>query len=125
MNLAPHSWNRSFEWPGHTGPFRVATERQARAYDELGYFVLEDAIGADTVRALDAEIEPFDAEALRFLERQPEGRISLAGVDTVSIAIHLVRRSLRLRDFCASPLFAGLCHDLIGPDARLYWDQAE
>ena len=53
-----------------------------------------------------------------------KGRLSLAGVDTVSIALHLVRHSEWLRDFCASPLFARLCHDLIGPDARLYWDQA-
>ena len=29
-----------------------------------------------------------------------------------------------LRDFCTSALFADLCHDLIGPDARLYWDQS-
>jgi ectoine hydroxylase-related dioxygenase (phytanoyl-CoA dioxygenase family) len=29
-----------------------------------------------------------------------------------------------LRAFCAAPLLAGLCRDLIGPDVRLYWDQA-
>ena len=125
MNVTTHPWNRSFEWADHRGPFRMITEAQARAYDELGYFVLEDAIDAETLRALDTEIAPFDAEALRVLERQPEGRFSIAGVDTVSIALHLARRSELLRAFCAGPPFTDLCHDLVGPDARLYWDQAE
>ena len=33
-------------------------------------------------------------------------------------------RPMVLRDFCAHPLLAGLCRDLVGPDVRLYWDQA-
>ena len=33
-------------------------------------------------------------------------------------------RSDVLREFCAHPLLAGLCRDLVGPDVRLYWDQA-
>lgn len=124
MDLTLHPWNRSFRWHDHEGPHRVVSPAQARAYDELGYFVLEDVLDAETVDALDRAIEPFDAEAMRFLERQPAGRFSLAGVDMVSIALHVARRSEALRSFCTAPLFADLCHDLIGPDARLYWDQA-
>ncbi len=124
MTVTLHPWNTGFKWPEHTGPFRIVTPEQARQYDEQGFFVLEDAIDAATLRELDLEIAPFDREVLEFLERQPEGRFSIAGVDTVSIAVHLVKRSHRLRDFCAGPLFADLCNDLIGPTARLYWDQA-
>ncbi len=124
MSVALHPWNTGFEWPAHAGPFRIVTPEQARQYDEQGFFVMEGALDTDTVRDLDAEIAPFDRRALEFLETQPDGRFSLAGLDTVSIAVHLVKRSPRLRDFCAGPLFADLCHDLIGPDARLYWDQA-
>ena len=122
--LAPHPWNEGFEWPRHVGPYRVVTPDQARAYDELGFFVLEGAVDPDTIAALDAEIEPFDREVLEFLRAQPDGRFSIAGVDTVSIAVHIAPRSEVLRDFCTSELFADLCHDLIGPDARLYWEQA-
>jgi phytanoyl-CoA hydroxylase len=124
MSFERHPWNTTFEWPQHEGPFRVVSEEQARAYDERGFFVLEDALDPETVSKLDAEIAPFDEQALEFLRGQPEGRLSLAGVDTVSIALHLVRHSPALRAFCASPLFADLCHDLVGPDVRLYWDQA-
>ena len=124
MSFERHPWNTAFEWPQHRGPFRIVSEEQAHAYDERGFFVLEDALDAETLRRLDAEIAPFDERALEFLRRQPEGRFSLAGVDTVSIALHLVKFSPALRDFCASSIFADLCHDLVGPDARLYWDQA-
>jgi ectoine hydroxylase-related dioxygenase (phytanoyl-CoA dioxygenase family) len=36
----------------------------------------------------------------------------------------LVTHSDHLRRFTSSSLFADLCADLIGPDVRLYWDQA-
>lgn len=122
--FAPHPWNSGFEWPEHPGPYRVVTPEQARAYDERGFFVLEGAVAPATIAALDAEIAPFDREVLDFLQTQPEGRFSIAGVDTVSIAVHIAPRSEVLRGFCTSELFADLCHDLIGPDARLYWEQA-
>jgi len=124
MTVERHPWNRDFTWPEHTGPFRRVTAEQARAYDEQGFFVLEDVVDPATVAEVDAEIAPHDAEVLRFLESQPEGRFSIAGVDTLTFSVHLAARSLRLRAFCSDSLFADLCHDLIGPDARLYWDQA-
>jgi ectoine hydroxylase-related dioxygenase (phytanoyl-CoA dioxygenase family) len=124
VTAALHPWNTGFDWPEHSGPFRIVTPEQARQYDEQGFFVLEDALDAETVQELDAEIAPFDREVLEFLKRQPEGRFSIAGVDTISIAVHLVKRSPRLREFCGGTLFADLCHDLVGPEARLYWDQA-
>lgn len=122
--FAPHPWNTGFRWCDHTGPFRRITAEQAAAFDRDGFFVFEDAVDAETLAALDAEIEPFDREVLEFLRTQPDGRFSIAGVDTVSIAIHLVTRSEVLRAFCGSALFADLCHDLVGPDVRLYWEQA-
>jgi ectoine hydroxylase-related dioxygenase (phytanoyl-CoA dioxygenase family) len=124
ITLERHPWNTAFTWPEHRGPFRAVTPEQARAYDEQGFFVLEDAVDPTTIAALDAEIEPFDREVLEFLHTQPDGRFSIAGVDTVSIAVHVAPRSSVLADFCASPRFADLGHDLIGPDVRLYWEQA-
>ena len=122
--LDPHPWNTGFTWPEHRGPFRVVTPAQARAYDENGFFVMEDAVDPETIATLADAIAPFDKEVLDFLETQPEGRFDIAGLDTVSIAIHIAPRAAVLGEFCASPLFADLCHDLIGPDARLYWEQS-
>ena len=43
MSFERHPWNTGFEWPPHEGPFRVVSTEQAAAYDEQGFFVLEDA----------------------------------------------------------------------------------
>jgi hypothetical protein len=43
MSVERHPWNTEFHWPRHTGPFGAVSEDQARAYDEPGFFVLEDA----------------------------------------------------------------------------------
>jgi ectoine hydroxylase-related dioxygenase (phytanoyl-CoA dioxygenase family) len=124
VSLAPHPWNHGFVWSDHPGPYRRVTPEQARAYDEQGFFVLEHAVDDATVTALTEAIEPFDREVMDFLATRPDGRFSIAGVDTVSIALHPAARSVVCRDFCTSALMADLCHDLIGPDARLYWDQS-
>ena len=58
------------------------------------------------------------------LGQLPGGRISVAGLDTQTVAPHLVLTSDWLRRFCAHPLLAGLCRDLVGDDVRLYWEQA-
>jgi len=119
-----HPWNTEFTWRDHRGPFRRVTEEQARAYDEQGFFVLEDAIDPETLAALDSAIAPFDAEVRAFLETRPDGRFSIAGLDTVAIAVHVSARSPVLADFCRSALVADLGHDLVGSPVRLYWDQA-
>lgn len=121
---APHPWNESFTWADHPGPFSTVTAAQARQFDELGFFVVEDAFDAATVAALDREIAPGEAAVRSFLERQESGRFGVAGVDTQTVAPHLVTRSEVLARFCAHPLLTGICADLVGPDVRLYWEQA-
>jgi phytanoyl-CoA hydroxylase len=119
-----HPWNTSFTWPTHHGPFTSITAAHARDYDELGYFVLEDAFDAATLRELDDAIAPGEKKVREFLGGLPSGRFSVAGTDTQTVAPHLVLRSDYLRRFCANPVLAGLCADLVGPEARLYWEQA-
>ncbi len=122
--LEHHPWNAGFSWLEHDGPFRTITPEQARTYDTDGYFVIEDAFDADVVAEVVDALAPLDREVVEFLRTRPDGRFDIAGIDTVSITLHPALRSTVLRDFCAAPLFADLCLDLVGPDARLYWDQA-
>lgn len=122
--LPLHPWNHGFSWTAPRGPFRRVTPAQAAAFDTDGFFVLEDAIDPATVTTLVDAIEPLDREVMEFLATRPDGRFSIAGVDTVSIALHPAARSDACRDFCRSRLMTDLTHDLVGPDVRLYWDQA-
>ncbi|MDJ0865200.1 MAG: phytanoyl-CoA dioxygenase family protein [Myxococcota bacterium] len=119
-----HPLNRGFRWQQPEGPFRRISAAQARDYADTGCFVLEDAFGADEVRAAIAEIDPFEAQVEAFLRTRPDGRLFIARAGELTFTTHLVTRSPRLRDFCAGPVFQDLGHDLIGPDVRLYWDQA-
>jgi len=123
-SLQLHPENKGFRWEPVRGPFRLITEEQARSYNDRGFFVLEDALDRTTVDRVIAEIDPFEAKFEEALRKQPNGRAFIAEADGITFTIHLVKRSRYLREFSASPLFADLCHDLIGPTARLYWDQA-
>jgi len=119
-----HVWNTSFAWRPRRGPFRRITAAQARAYDEQGFFVLEDAFDAPTIQAVIDDIAPFEERTTAFLRTQPDEKFFIADAKTITFTVHLVALSQRLRAFCSGPVFQDLVADLIGPDVRLYWDQA-
>jgi phytanoyl-CoA hydroxylase len=119
-----HELNTSFSWADHSGPFRVVSPEQARLYDEWGFFVLEDVVPPAELDALIDVIDPFESRQEEVLRTLEGGRFFIARADEITFTTHLVLRSALLRDFTSSRLFADLCADLIGPDARLYWDQA-
>ncbi|HET9728539.1 MAG TPA: phytanoyl-CoA dioxygenase family protein [Acidimicrobiia bacterium] len=123
MDHTRHPWNRDFTWEPHRAGGTVTAE-QARQYDELGYFVVEDAFDARVLAGLDEELSRGDARVKEFLAGVEGGRFSVAGLDTQVVAPHAVTRSEYLRAFAAHPVFAGLARDLIGPNVRLYWDQS-
>jgi phytanoyl-CoA hydroxylase len=119
-----HPLNHGFEWQPVRGPFKLITDAQAESYNERGFFVLKRALdGATVARVIDA-IDPFEARVEQYLRAQPGRRSLISEADGISFTVHLVKRSAVLRELSASPLFADLCRDLVGPDVRLYWDQA-
>jgi phytanoyl-CoA hydroxylase len=122
---APHPLNDGFTWTDHRGPFRALTEEQARAYDEQGFFVLEDALDPGTVAAVRAAIDPVEAELEAQLRASTEdGRVFIYRAGEITFTTHLVTRSPVLRDLVAAPPLRDVAVDLLGPDVRLYWDQA-
>ncbi len=121
---ARHELNRSFAWADHRGPFRCVTAEQAHDYDERGFFVLEGALAPYEVASLEQEIDPFEARQEEALRAMEGGRFFIARAGEITFTTHLVTRSPALRAFTRSALLTGLCADLLGPDVRLYWDQA-
>ncbi len=123
MEPARHALNARFEWQRRRGPLRRISAAQARQYDEQGFFLLEGAFPPDLCARVVAAIDPLE-EAGEELLAQHGGRIFIARAGEITFTVHLVKQSPLLREFCAGPVFADLGHDLIGPDVRLYWDQA-
>ena len=119
-----HNLNTGFDWIDHAGPFRAVSDDQARQYDEFGFFVLEDAVDPQTLASVTSVIDPFEADQEAALRTMEGGRFFIARADEITFTTHLVVRSPLLREFTASGVFADLSADLIGPDVRLYWDQA-
>ena len=101
MERVPHPWNTGFAWPEHSGECTTITTEQAARFDELGFFVLEDVFDAATLDRLDHELEPGDRHVKQFLSDSPNGRFSVAGLDTQTVAPHAVTRSAFARDIAA------------------------
>jgi ectoine hydroxylase-related dioxygenase (phytanoyl-CoA dioxygenase family) len=119
-----HPLNDGFAWVARRPPFRAVSPAQAQDYDELGYFVMEDAFDPATVAEVVAEIDPIEREFEELLRKAEDGTAFIARADEITFTTHVVTRSPRLRQFVTSPLLLHICADLIGPDVRLYWDQA-
>ena len=74
--------------------------------------------------AVIAAIDPLEEEFERYVREEEAGRYRLSSVDTITFTVHLVKRSAVLKAFAMHPAIKAICHDLIGDDVRLYWDQS-
>jgi len=119
-----HPLNRDFHWQdaARTGLRRLSVAEIDR-FNADGFFVLKDAFTADEIAKVRAEIDPFEEAHVEYA-RQKGGRVRLTDAAAITFTLHLVRKSPSLRAFAAHPAIQDVCHDLIGPDVRLYWDQA-
>jgi len=124
LDLEPHPANTGFSWSPPPGPYRAITDDQARAYDEVGAFLFEGAFDQATLDAVQAAIDPVEARMEAELRKLDGGKLFIARADAITFTTHLVTRSAVLRELVSSPPLTDLCADLIGPDVRLYWDQA-
>lgn len=118
-----HAWSRDFEWQPSPVSGRLDETQRAR-FESDGYLLVSGAFDAGEVAAAIAEIDPFEAEVEAFLQTREDRRLFIARAGEITFATHLVTRSRRLREMSVAPSILDLCHDLIGPDVRLYWDQA-
>ncbi len=122
--ITRHELNERFRWRDRTGPFRRITADQARSFDHLGYFVLEDAFDPSQVAEVIEAIDPLEAQMEATLQEQEGGKLFIARANEITFTTHLVTRSDVLRRVVATSPLREVAGDLIGPDVRLYWDQA-
>jgi ectoine hydroxylase-related dioxygenase (phytanoyl-CoA dioxygenase family) len=122
--MKKHELNEGFDWQDREGPFLRISQEQADGYNRDGFIVMQDVFDDATIDALVAELDPLEEEGATFLREQLEGKAFIARADEITFTVHAVTRSKIAKAFTRSPFFVELVHDLLGPDVRLYWDQA-
>lgn len=118
-----HRLNRDFEWRSPDGHFSAVSSEQVSQYNDSGYFLLEDAFEPEVIAEVTAAIDPVEQRREEWL-REKGGTFFIARAGEITFSTHLVLESEYLRRFVGSAVLTGLCRDLVGPDVRLYWDQA-
>ena len=116
------SQNQHFTWtpaPRRGGRITVS---EAEAWDRDGYLLVPGALAADQIAEVAAAIDAEEAKVEARLRADGPHGISAAG--KITFTPHIVARAPAARAFAKLPVFADLAADLVGPDVRLYWDQA-
>jgi phytanoyl-CoA hydroxylase len=119
-----HPRNRDFVWGnGPADGLRRVTPDQKRQFDDAGFFILRDAFTAQELAEVEAAIDPLEQEHEHRLRANGTAS-AVSSADAITFTVHIVGKSPVLRAFAAHPAIADVCHDLIGDDVRLYWDQS-
>ena len=118
-----HPQNDGFVWRSSPTGGRLSDAQRAQ-FDDQGFCLYEGAFDAEAVERAIAEIDPLEQKVEDFLRTREDGKLFIARAGEITFSTHMVTRSATLRRMSAAPPILDLCHDLIGPDVRLYWDQA-
>ena len=119
-----HPWNRRFAWSVPTVEPTVLSPWERAAFDRNGFVVLPQLVDPLTLSGLVTELDELENEMDQLLATQADGRLSIAEAGAITFTVHAVLRSSAARQLAKHPALVGLCHDLVGPDVNLYWDQA-
>ena len=123
MHLEHHPLSHYFEWPTRTQQDDLLISAHIDDWNEKGYFLLEDALGQRILDEVEEAIDPIEAKYEAHLKANG-GEFGISKADALTFTAHVVKRSETLKRFALSQVFASLCLNLIGDNARLYWDQA-
>jgi ectoine hydroxylase-related dioxygenase (phytanoyl-CoA dioxygenase family) len=121
MNL--HPLNAGFVWQMPKPPYELVSPEQAQTYREQGGFILQDAFCEEELGNLIAALDPIEAAANEQLSALPADQPSIGRANEIVFRAHAVVQSDVAKAFARHSTLAQLCHDLIGPQVRLYWDQ--
>lgn len=122
-NYERHPLNTDFEWPNQAKTGTFLSQQQIDDWNNHGFFLLKDAIDPQTLKEVEKAIDPIEAEYEAKLKEQG-GQFGISKADALTFTTHLVLKDPILKRFATESAFVELCASLIGPDARLYWDQA-
>jgi ectoine hydroxylase-related dioxygenase (phytanoyl-CoA dioxygenase family) len=120
----PHPANVDFVWEPINRTPQLLTDEQVRQFDELGFVLVPDVIDADAIAEVRDAIDRLEVFSPTYGRDIDGTHMEVANRDEITFTIFLVARCEPARRFAHHPALVGICRDLVGPDVRLYWDQA-
>ncbi|MGH6986757.1 MAG: phytanoyl-CoA dioxygenase family protein [Caulobacteraceae bacterium] len=123
--LRRHPRSREFKWESPSKhDLRLLTSEQVEGFDRLGFTLVRDIFSPEDLAEVTAVIDPIEKEVERQVIEQHGGQYRLTTAGTITFTAHIVKRSAVLKRFAAHQAIKDICHDLIGDEVRLYWDQS-
>ena len=119
-----HPLSQGFVWQDAPGVgMRRLSADQIDAFNKQGFFIYRDAFTPGEIAAVTAAIDPLEQENVDYVESRGGWR-GLTRNGAISFTAHIVSRSRVLTEFARHRVIKDICHDIIGGDVRLYWDQS-
>ena len=100
----------------------MVTDAQLKNFRGQGYFIIEDMFTAHEIDDLTAHIEPFVHAHEANLAKAGNDGISRA--KEISFTTHLAEKDSAIKAFVSQPKLVNIATTILGPNVRLYWDQA-
>ena len=122
-NYNLHPWNETFEWSDASPLTGYLTQDQIDKHNNDGFVLLEKALAVEKLQEIIETMDQLAYETDAFLRTLEDERLSIAESGAILFGIHPCIRSEMVKQFISQQPFTDICHDLIGPDVRLYWDQ--
>jgi phytanoyl-CoA hydroxylase len=120
-----HPLNRDFAWrDAPRSGLRRLTPPQIDAFNDQGFFVFRNAFTPAEIAEVTAAIDPLEKATDEYVEKEKGGQFRLNRTGAITFSAHIVTKSPVLQAFARHPAIKDICHDLIGEDVRLYWDQS-
>jgi phytanoyl-CoA hydroxylase len=122
--LQPHRFNNGFTWKPVPRLGGLATAEQCDQFDRDGYVLIEGALDVDEVARVRDDIDEREATKNAWLRERDASIKDISAADAITFTELIVGKSDVLRAFATNDAYARLAADFVGPDVRIYWDQA-
>jgi hypothetical protein len=122
--IQPHRFNNGFSWRPVPRLGGLASEEQADAFDRDGFVLMPGVLDADEVAAARDEIDALEEKKNQWLRSRDPSVQDISAADAITFTELIVGKSEVLKRFATNETFARLAADFVGPNVRIYWDQA-
>jgi phytanoyl-CoA hydroxylase len=100
----------------------LVTEAQKQQFVERGFFIAEDLFDGDEMDAIESIIDGCVEDANEGMK--VSGGAGISRANEIVFTAFLAENNGVLKEFVKGPKFVDITTGIIGPDVRLYWNQA-